>query len=155
MSKLRILTILVLALAILNIGLLVFFFMGKPPYPPKHGPKEGPKEAVIEQLHFSAEQVVAYETIIAKHRNQVEAIEAAMREAKQELYILLPEEDIAAEADSLFAEIATYQAQIEKVHFEHFLEIKALCTPEQRADFAHLSKELGHLFAPKRPPRKE
>ena len=39
------------------------------------------------------------------------------------------------------------QKEIEKTHFQHFLEIKALCRPEQIEDFNLLSEELARIFA--------
>ena len=149
MSKVRILTVLVVALALINVGLVAFSFLKKPPHPPR----QNPKEVVIEQLHFSAEQAEAYELLIAKHRGQVAAIEQDINATKQKLFLLLPQGGATPEAEALFAEIAAGHVRIEQIHFAHFLDIKKLCTPDQLPDFENLTQELGSLFSIQRPPK--
>ena len=54
MSKIKLLTLAVVGLLIVNVGLLTFLFMNKPMRPPGRGGQgnEGPKSLIIEKLDF-------------------------------------------------------------------------------------------------------
>ncbi len=151
MNKTRLLTLAVVALLAINIGLLAFLFFGKPPAGPPRGEpaggQEGPKQVIIDKLHFDDEQVARYETFIGQHRAVIKPLNEDIRETKSRLYATLSDE-ITTGKDSLVNRLGDLQVQIENAHYDHFLEIKALCTVQQMADFKVLSGELAEYFAP-------
>ena len=61
MNKTKLLSVAVIALLVLNFGILGFLFLSK-----KHEPngRKMPREIVIEKLHFDENQIVEYEKII-------------------------------------------------------------------------------------------
>ena len=77
----------------------------------------------------------------------VQATTEEIRAHKNALYQLLKNRNEAAEIQ-LFTQIGEAQMKIEKLHFEHFLAIKALCTAEQLPLFDELTTTLAQLFAP-------
>lgn len=131
-------------------GLLLYFVMRPTP----RNNREAPKIFIIEKLHFNQEQIDAYELLIQNHRKQVKETERGIRESKNALYQTLNNNNPAVQSDSLILAMNAYQQKMEKIHFEHFMAIKNLCTPEQLPAFEELSKELARLFGPKHPPRK-
>jgi hypothetical protein len=145
MNKTRFLTLMVVALVLLNLATIAFFAVRRPPKP------EGPRRIVIEKLHFDDRQVAEYEKMIARHRVAVEAEETQIRDAKQELYSQLSSDDLSKK-DSLIGRIGALHEDMERIHFDHFKEIKSLCTGEQIAQFNNLAKELAGYFAPGRGP---
>lgn len=152
MSKVRLLTLSVIALALLNLALIFFASLR----PRLH---EGPKKIIIERLKFDAGQVTRYEGLIGAHRNAVDEKEREMAEAKRQLYRLL-KGDSLQERDSLIGRIGRLQEDMEAIHFQHFQGLKALCRTDQLPLFEALTDDLAAYFAPpgrpggSKPPRK-
>lgn len=147
MNKTKLLSVAIIALLVLNFGILGFLFVSK-----KHEPngRKMPREIVIERLHFDENQIVEYETIIEEHQKNIRNLDRLIRKTKNELYQLLNEEKIdSSQKDSLYLKLANYQKQIETTHFNHFLEIKKLCKKEQLDDYEYLTGELSRLFSHK------
>ena len=156
MNKTRLLTIAVLALLAINTGLLAFLFLRKPPQLPRGGPaggQNGPKQVIMDKLHFDEKQVARYEVLIEQHRASVKPLNEEIMGTKSQLYATLADESIAGK-DSLVNRLGDLQMRIENAHYEHFLEIKQLCTTQQLADFKALSGELAGYFSPAKPPQR-
>lgn len=151
MNKTKLLSVAVIALLVLNFGILGFLFLSK-----KHEPngRKIPSVIVIEKLHFDENQIVEYEKIIREHKHLIRNLDDSIKETKNELYQLLNEEKIdSAQKDSMYLKLANYQKQIETTHFNHFLEIKKLCKKEQLADYKNLTEELSRIFSNKPKPK--
>lgn len=126
-----------MVLLIGNIVLLANFFI-RPPNP-EHG---GPRNKIIEILHFNEEQISKYDLLIQKHQSDIQAAEKNLILAKNKLYSNLDES-----LDSLkLNQVLENQAVIEKIHYNHFQDIKELCTPEQQRYFKKLNKIIASLF---------
>jgi hypothetical protein len=48
--------------------------------------------------------------------------------------------------DTLVNQIGVLHADIQQIHFAHFLDIQKICKPEQQGDFALLTKDLSKMF---------
>ncbi|MCC6461984.1 MAG: hypothetical protein IT260_16035 [Saprospiraceae bacterium] len=147
MSKIRFLSLLVVALVLLDLIAAALFFSGKLP-PPR---REGPRRVILERLHFNEQQTAAYDKLIAAHRSAIRQKQDEMATAKQQLYAQLAG-DSFPQKDSLIAHIGRLQQEIEQIHFSHFQDIKGLCqaTVEQDEAFRALAGELGQYFGPPR-----
>lgn len=154
MEKSKLLTLAVVALLVINIGTLVFLFLGKPHPGPGVGPqgmgRPKPKEIIIEQLGLDAPQIKVYEGLIQEHRQRVDSLDRIIRESKDALYQNLANDSGDAVDTALIAKINAAQKQIELTHYQHFLALKKLCKPQQKEKFEALTEELHHLFG--RPP---
>lgn len=139
---------LIAALAVLNVILAMFLFFKNP----KHRGEDRPRNIIVEKLHFSKEQVAEYDKLIANHRMQIRSNQDQLNALKNKLYGQLVVENI--NPDSIFIKIAEVQRNIEKIHFDHFKDIKKLCTKDQMQAFDSLSKELAEIFSPPRPHKK-
>lgn len=148
MSKRSLLISSICILAVLNITLLLAYggFSG-------HRKHREPKEEIIEKLHFTDKQVKAYEVLIAEHQKAILEKDEEIRKSKNSLYALLKANDMSRK-DSLINRIALLHTDIEVIHFNHFAQIKKLCTEEQMPAFNELSRELARLFSPPPPPKK-
>ena len=143
---------------LLLIGLLIisnlatmFFVMQKG----KHKSfRNDPKKVIIEKLAFDKKQIVAYEKLIDQHRIDIRANDQKIIQLKKELYGLLLKRYSTQETDSLTNEIGRTQQEIERIHFDHFKDIKTICTPEQMPNFDLLVGELDILFKKNNHPRK-
>jgi periplasmic protein CpxP/Spy len=149
MSKLKLLSIAVVGLLLINLGTVGFLLLRKPPMPPNRMPqaeqKGGPKEIIIEKLHFDKEQVIAYEALIVEHRELVKGLKDSISNTKNNLYQSLKTETFVGK-DSLINILSVLQKRIELVHYEHFAQVKKLCKPEQMGNFNNLTNELAVYF---------
>ena len=151
MNKTKVLGFAVIALLVLNFGILAFLFLSKNDDGTRG--RKMPRAIVIEKLHFDENQIVEYDKIIKIHQDNIRSLDDSIRNAKNELYQLLNSENInSVQKDSLFLKLADYQKQIETTHFNHFQEIKKLCKKEQLSDYKNLTEELSKIFShPRRP----
>ncbi|MFN0216494.1 MAG: hypothetical protein ACKVT2_19715 [Saprospiraceae bacterium] len=140
MSKTSFLKCAVVALVLLNLGTIAFFFTQK--RPPHH---ISPRKVIVDRLHFDAAQIAKYEKLIERHQTSIKQKEQNISVAKSDLYVLLQGADFSKK-DSLIARIGALQMEIEAVHFDHFQEIKSICKPTQLADFNALTSELARFF---------
>ena len=161
MSKIKLLTVAVIGLLIINLGMVAFLFFRKPPPPPGGNKppleKQEPKYVIIDRLHFSKEQVAKYEALIQEHQSAIKKKRDEIKTAKDNLYRTLADENFAGK-DSLIEQLAILQKQIEQVHYDHFAAIRKLCTPDQVSDFNKLTNDLARFFAPGKkegPPSKD
>lgn len=158
MGKTKLLTLLVVVLALLNIGILGYLYFGKQNNP--IGPRDGqmgmsnPKNIVVNKLKFDENQQTQYQELIEIHQSKIKELDDKIRTTKTFLYSLLSESNINTNSkDSLILALNQYQKQIEQTHFNHFVEIKKICRPEQIPDYNTLTEELSQIFAPHKPPR--
>jgi periplasmic protein CpxP/Spy len=159
MSKIKLLTIAVIGLLIMNLGILAFLFFSRAATPEGHRLLPAPEEVkyiIIDRLHFDNDQVAQYEKLVQAHQRSVRELDRQIRMAKNNLYASLAE-GAAANVDSLQNRLAEFQRQIEELHYNHFADIKKLCKPGQMKYFDDLTKDLAKFFAPGRknppPPR--
>ncbi|MCB9359690.1 MAG: hypothetical protein H6587_11640 [Flavobacteriales bacterium] len=148
MTKTKLLIISVVTLAALNIVLIVILTLGHSSRPPHK--MRSPKQIVIEKLHFDASQIEAYEKLILEHQEAIIQKEEEMKYAKGALYHSLSS-DNQDEKDELITKINIIQRGFEELHYNHFLDIKKLCKPEQIKDYNKLTNELARIFAPHPP----
>lgn len=139
-SKFSILIIIVLLL----FNSILFFMLFK-----DHQRKGGPKNIIIEKLHFDKDQIKNYEVYIQKHRKAINDNEAMMNKLRNNLYNELNYVDNSSKIDSIITKIGKQQIIAEKINYNHFLEIKKICKPNQKKDFEELSKEISNLFSVK------
>jgi protein CpxP len=154
MNKTKVLGFAVIALLVLNFGILAFLFLSKNEDGPRG--RKMPREIIIEKLHFDKNQIDAYDKTIKIHQETIRELDDSIRTAKNDLYQLLNSENInSLQKESIFLKLANYQKQIETTHFNHFLEIKKLCKKEQLSDYENLTEELSKLFSHPRRPKHE
>lgn len=150
MSKIKLLTIAVIGLLAVNIGIVGFLLLRKPPMLPKGmiqtEQKDGPKKIIIDKLNFDKEQITAYEALIVEHRRSVKELKDSISDTKKNLYQSLKTESFTAK-DSLINLLSVLQKRIESVHYDHFMQIKKICKPEQMEAFNALTSELAFYFA--------
>lgn len=155
MSKSKLLTFAVIALFLINVITLSFFIFKAPKGRSERkemGPMRSPKSIVVDKLHFDEVQIAKYDELIKQHSESISEIDNKIITLKNSLYKSLSNSDNEVVIDSLFLQIASNQTAIEKIHFNHFLDIKKLCKTEQIDDYNALTYELAEIFGTKLPP---
>src|ERR1043165_9112424 len=94
MDKIKLLTIAVSGLLLLNFGMLAKMMFQHPPHGPGPGPGPdgrpgGPKMIIIERLKLDAEQQKKYEVMVDYHKSTMDSLHQAGMKMKDELYGLL------------------------------------------------------------------
>lgn len=149
MTKQRLLAIAVVLLLVLN-GITVAMLLKGHHRPDGPPPEDRPKRMVIERLGLDEGQVERYEALIAQHRAAIGEKDGAIRAARTALFMDLREGN-AAYRDSLITVITDLQASVERIHYDHFADVRALCRPDQRPKFDALIGELAGFFGAHRP----
>jgi hypothetical protein len=147
MNKVKLLSVLAIILLITNLISLAFILSTKP------GRREGPKDYIIKQLNFDKDQTTAYQKLIFNHRMNIRNADEKIYRLKGELYGFLNLHS-ETEKDSLIAEIAKAQIEVENTHCKHFIAIKNLCKPSQIEAYNALLLEMSDLFSPYKKPKK-
>jgi uncharacterized protein (UPF0210 family) len=139
MSKSKFLNFIIFGLLISN-GILAFMLING-----RHK-KDAPKNIIIEKLHLDKEQIKNYELYIAQHRKAINENEIIINKLRSELYQQLKHQQDTSKVDSIISIIANQQTIAEHINYNHFLEIKKLCKPNQKEDFDELTTEIANLF---------
>lgn len=148
MKKETLLTTAVIALLLLNFGTLGFLFFRKPPPPPGMGP-ERLERHIAETLQLDAGQKQAFEQLKSAHHEQMLASDRAYRNALENYFDLLKNDTVdTAQRDSLQAVLSQIQQNRLHVTFQHFADLKALCSPEQQQHFKTLLPDLLQVILP-------
>ena len=152
MSESGFLKIIIVALLLVNIGTLGYLWMGQgkdrghtrmhqgPPGPPdgRFGPPPGPAGFLREELQLSDAQEADFRKLREAHHRTVMDIRGQMKESKRKLYSLMHAADTntsgAATAEWLDS-LAAQQRRIEWITYQHFEQVRAICTPKQQQKF--------------------
>jgi protein CpxP len=148
----------VVVLVVLNIVLMASMWI-RPgghrhgPPPPHPGPG-GPKMMIIEELKFTKEQTSKFETLVDEHRKAMRELEEKSRELREEYFSLLASDSPdQKKKEELETTIANNQKAIDVVTFDHFKQVRELCTPEQKKRFDEIIGDIiKHMRGPHGPP---
>jgi periplasmic protein CpxP/Spy len=141
---------LIVVLVLINVVILSFFTLkGRHE---GHGPRGGGEvgEFISEELHFSDSQKKQFEDMKHQHHEAMMSLQEKNKELHDEFF-----EHLATPQDSsvnaLSDSIASLQKQMDMVTFNHFKDVRALCTPEQQTRFDQIIDEALHrLHGPPR-----
>lgn len=142
-------------LALLNIALLVTIWQRLQHEGPAGGPPEGPGKRIIHDLGLNQKQQQKFEALKQTHRAAMERLRQRGGELRDEYFELLknslPDTSLVRQKARA---IARNQEDIEMATFEHFREVRKICTPEQQKKFdAIITDVLRSMARPPRPPR--
>jgi len=77
-----------------------------------------------------------------EHRSQAQQLNDEIRQLKKQMFDEVLEDSPQSQlSDSLLGLVQEKQADLEQVTFQHFLDLKKLCKPEQRDNLKLLMRE--------------
>lgn len=146
-------------LAILNIVLLLNTWR-KPHLPPPHHQttmEGGPKNRIIASLKFTPDQVDLYSNLVDAHRKAMHELRDKGKEIRSQYFDLLKQEQPDQKiVDDLAITIANNQKEIEQVTFNHFKDVRKICSAEQKKKFDEIIGDiLKEMSRPAGPPPHE
>ena len=141
---------LVIVLLVLNLIVVSAFWIVGGGHKQGNGGRDGqgggPRNEIIDRLHFDAAQVTQYDSLIVTHRKMVGEKEKEIQGLRTSLFMGVSDGIDANLKDSWVRRIGVLHADIQQIHFAHFLDIQQICKPEQQGDFALLTKDLSKMF---------
>jgi len=140
----------VILLVLLNLTTLTMLWIGRPE---RQAPLRGPRNLIEEQhriqqllkeeLGFDEAQIEQYLQMRRKHGERVRQLDEEIRQLKKQMFDeVLQENPQPTLSDSLLKLTQEKQLQIERLTFQHFLDLKKICKPEQQDKLKLLMHEM-------------
>ncbi len=127
----------------INIATLFFFWYNRPPEDGKRPPKQG--QILIEELKLDEKQQALFKPLREHHHQTHDSLLQAIAAQRAILY---RQKQVAN--DTVLQQIGLLQQQIERVTFDHFKEVRKICTAEQQAQLdILLGKTVQRILTPK------
>jgi Spy/CpxP family protein refolding chaperone len=159
MNKIKLLTIAVITLVVLNLGLLAILFAGAKNQDRPMGPDRdtrGAERLLIEKLEFSTEQAEVFRELKKDHKEKIDEHHKTLSKSQKALFDLLKKDSIdVGRKDRIEDEIGNSLRQINELHLTHFQDIKNLGNEKQKQLFNQFIDDMSRRFvAPPGPPRR-
>ena len=135
----KVLISLIVILLITNIAGLAYFTLRKPA--DVKGTGSADRKNMMENylkktVGFNAEQQVAYDSLIARHRRNLKPMFEQMRKEKEDRLASIARQGFADSAIIIAAgKTAVKQETLEIKMLQHLKDIRSLCTPDQQQIF--------------------
>lgn len=150
MNKLKLYKILIAFLIIANL-VMVWQLMSFKKRPPR---AEGPRNEIIKELHFDKHQIMLYDDLIKKHREDIRGTEQKLNNLKSAYFLQLNTNRQSMQKDSVLQLIGKMAMEKEQINYKHFEDIRKICKPNQLPDFKNLVNQLNDLFVGPPPPHR-
>ncbi len=146
----RYLFLVIIVLIVLNMATLVMLWLGEPQRPAQHRGPGRPKQkrAQIQrllknELGFDDKQAEQYLKLRQEHREQTRQLNDEMRRIKKQMFDeVLQDNPQPLLSDSLLKLTQKKQSKIEQLTYQHFLDLKKMCKPEQKYKLKLLMHEM-------------
>lgn len=157
-SNNRLLSIVTLALLVVNIFTLVLLWKHKNIEPPHMGNNQLPPQQLFEfvtkELGLNDSQQNAYKLLREEHQKGQKKLQENIKMAKDSFFALLKNNFVS---DTLLSKendkVAKAIAEIDLYNFKHFQQVRAICTAEQKVKFDAILKEIfNRMGNGRRPP---
>lgn len=112
-------------------------------------PRSGVLDFLVKELQFDSVQKQKLIQLREKHQQQMMHIRKENRELKDAFFNLLQQPDIADSAVENAAKASlVYDVQAEIFTFQHFQQIRSICSDEQKKKFDAIIKQVLRMMAP-------
>ncbi|MER3498263.1 MAG: hypothetical protein C4308_06285 [Chitinophagaceae bacterium] len=135
----KFLVLLVAFLLLANIGLMLYFFVVKPHRVHDHRSEgRSVSEYVQKELGFSDEQTAKFKELRDQHREAIKPVMKELQQLKDSLYNQLNKPTPDSLVESIVTSIGRKQMEWEKMIFQHFQRVRAICNESQLPKFDSL-----------------
>jgi len=147
MKKTNFLKLTLIGLLLLNLSTLSFIIL-KNNKSDENRKRNKPDQLIINKLEFNTDQENSYKKLIQKHSQQINIIQETILNYKNNLYTKLKNNSNSkTQIDSLISKINEQQKNIELINYNHFLDIKEICSQKQIPAYNELVNELTVIFS--------
>jgi hypothetical protein len=112
---------------LINAATLIFFWYNHPPEEGKRGGGAKAGRLLIEELKMDEKQQTMFQPMRQQHHQAHDSLLKLMAAQRQALY-----SEKQAANDTIVHKIGLLQEEIERITFDHFKEVRKICTPEQQ-----------------------
>lgn len=114
---------------------------------------QGASAFLKEKLGFDSTQLVAFQALQQTHRQAIRAVKDSMHLAKDQFFNLLEKDSVTEQELIDGASLAANkQIQLDRITFDFFKSIQALCRPDQKIIFRDIIKEALRIMGRPAPP---
>ena len=139
------------AMVLLNIALVLFFFLTKPD-PPRGDGARNFRPKAIEILQLDTNQRATFVQLAERHNQQMEALSEQQRARLKPYFGSLV--DAVSDTTALIQEVAQLERDKVEVTYQHFQEVRSILTEEQLPYFEQfVSQALDILLLNREKPR--
>ncbi|WP_304236658.1 Spy/CpxP family protein refolding chaperone [Jiulongibacter sediminis] len=127
------------ALLLVNLVLLVTVFLQK-----GSDTRPEPSPFLEEALGFNPQQTQEFHALRNEHHQQMMEKNKEIKKLKDQFFDGLKGDVSKTETEMINKRIGELVAEIDMITYEHFQEVRALCTPEQQKEFDLIITDLLH-----------
>lgn len=149
-SKNKILVWAVIFLIIANVAVLATILIMHN----KQGHQRGtPADYLVKELDLNEDQQNKLHTLAKEHHEQSEKIKEQIKKSRENFFNLISQSknDSSKNIDSLrltfLSETTTKLRELEQLTFDHFKQIRAICTPQQQKKFDEIIEDVLQMIA--------
>lgn len=152
MSQLKFYKVSVIALMILNIMLIAFFFLTKPKSgPPKHNNSGNFQQEVIKTLNLNESQSKEFQRLADNHFKMMKSINEEKSTLLKPFFENLTKDSTASNKEELLTKIEKLEGRKINYTYKHFEDLKATLDENQNKAFGEiLEKFIDKLIISKR-----
>lgn len=134
----------VLGLLLLNLGLLGWIWLS-----PQNHVRSGetPARFLERELNFTEEQKKRFRLLREDHHASVQGVRDSVRQMKKQFFAHLGEPMTDDDIANKTSEIARQMALVDKITFQHFRQVRQMCTPAQQQKFDSIIDEMLRRLA--------
>lgn len=109
--------------------------------------KPSAKDFIIAKLQFDEEQQEQFELLRKEHFDQIGGLLTDIQNEKGEMYDLLKSSNPdTALTYAHIAQIMQREERLERITFEHFRKVRAICNDEQKQHFDVIIDQVMHMI---------
>jgi hypothetical protein len=150
MNKIKLYKILIVFLIVANL-IMVWQLMSFKSRPHR---AEVPRNEIIKALGFDKAQIMLYDILIKKHREDIRGNEQKLNNLKSSYFLQLNTEVPSLQKDSVLQLIGDLAIEKEQINYRHFEDIRNICKPNQLKEFKNIVNQLNNLFVAPPPPHR-
>jgi periplasmic protein CpxP/Spy len=144
LMKNNLLKYIVAAALVINAATLIFFWYNRPPQDEKSGLRPG--RVLIEELKLDDKQQALFQPLREQHH---QAHDSLLKIIADQRKILYTQKQVAN--DSILLKIGLLNQEIERITYNHFMDVRKICTPEQQVQMdILLEKTVQNILMPKK-----
>jgi protein CpxP len=132
-------------LTLINVGILTFIVLGPNPHPEKKF-----DNMIIHELELNNEQIRQFNILKENHHRQIVAIDHEMKETFAEYFNLLTVQNNLLKKDSLEKILSEKYKQKVQITYQHFNDLKGICTEDQRKKMHGIIPMLMQVINPQK-----
>jgi periplasmic protein CpxP/Spy len=154
-SKNKLLWALVILLLVANTISLIVFWSGNKQQQQQPAQRGQLGDFITRELGLDSSQQQQYGQLRQAHRAAAESFRTQINGQKDSLFALLKQGNPGdAAKNAATAKIAALTQQLELLHFNHFQQLRAICTPAQQQKFDNILHDIVRRMSMPPPPRR-